>query len=62
MNYYEARGTCNHENCGRFSKAQGADKEDATHMLMHEHGSKFKHAFDGEVVVVEVIDSGHSDR
>jgi uncharacterized Fe-S cluster-containing MiaB family protein len=60
MTYYKASGTCN--SCGRYSKAVGSDKEDATLLMQHDHACEHSHSFEGEIVVIEVEDEGHSKR
>lgn len=45
MKCIKAHGSCS--KCGRYSEAQGADDEDATDLLNHEHGHEFGHAFHG---------------
>lgn len=45
MEAFSAQGTC--EQCGSFTRAVAATKDDAMLFLNHEHGIDHGHAFEG---------------
>lgn len=51
--FFVAHGTCEAEGCTKpKQKATGADEDDATLRLFHDHGHDTKHALDGKIVVI----------
>ena len=49
-----AIGTCMREGCGKCTRVKIDVKDEARHMINHEHGHDCRHAFEGEVTVAEL--------